>query len=188
MAIRIGWGTVSIVAVFVVISLASSGIVRWSAIVMAIISFAFLVIQYKNWNTKGWRQVHGPAMLVYAGIAGEESARAQLANREFDRVRACRELGLRLTGKGREQNVEAMISALQHEQGNYLAALFERHAQELLPKINVEQVSSFSNVLRRIEFGPQLVIANVVENTYGSLEAARYSLALLKANSNGHPL
>jgi hypothetical protein len=183
-----GWGTVSIIAVFVVISLASSGLVRWIAIIITIPSFAFLVVQYKNWNTKGWRQVHGRAMLLYAAIAAKETVDAERGNRKFDRIRACRELGLVLTGKGREENVEAMISALQREQGSYLAALFERHAREVLPKADVEQVSSFSDVLRRVELGPQLVIANVVENTYGSLEAARYSLALLTAILNGRLL
>jgi hypothetical protein len=81
-----------------------------------------------------------------------------------------------------------MIFALQREQGSYLAALFEKHARELLPKADVEQVSNFSNVLRRVELGPQLIVANVVENTYGSLEAARHALALLIAILNGRPL
>jgi hypothetical protein len=57
-----GWGSVSLFVALVVMSLASSGIVRWIAIVITILAFAFLVVQYKNWNTKGWRQVHGRAM------------------------------------------------------------------------------------------------------------------------------
>ncbi len=183
-----GWGSVSLFVAFVVISLASSGIVRWIAIVITILAFAFLAVQYKNWNTKGWRQVHGRAMQLYASIAGKETFNAKRANREFSYVQACRELGLGLTGKGREGNVEAMILALQREQGSYLASLFEKHAPELLPKADVEQVSKFSNVLRRVELGPQLVVANVVENTYGSLEAARYALALLLAILNGRRL
>lgn len=127
-------------------------------------------------------------MLLYAAIAAKETVDAKRANREFSHVQACRELGFALTGKGREANVEAMISALQCEKGHYLAALFVRHAQKLLPKAGVEQVSNFSNVLGRVELGPQLVIANVVENTYGSLEAARYSLALLTAIVNERPI
>lgn len=183
-----GWGSVSLFVVFVVISLASSGIVRWIAVVITILTFAVLAVQYKNWNTRGWRQVHGRAMQLYAPIAGKETFNAKRANRDFSHVQACRELGLALTGKGREVNVEAMISALQREQGSYLASLFERHAQELLPKADVQQVSNFSDVLRRVQLGPQLVIANVVENTYGSLEAARYALALLKSILNKRPL
>ncbi len=144
-----GWGSVSLFVAFVVISLASSGIVRWIAIVITILAFAFLAVQYKNWNTKGWRQVHGRAMQLYASIAGKETFNAKRANREFSYVQACRELGLALTGKGREVNVEAMILALQREQGSYLASLFEKHAPELLPKADVEQVSNFSNVLRK---------------------------------------
>jgi hypothetical protein len=169
-------------------SLASSGIVRWIVVVITILAFAFLVVQYKNWNTKGWRQVHGRAMQLYAPIAAKETINAKRANREFNHVQACRELGLALTGKGREVNVEAMISALQREQGSYLASLFERHARELLPNADDQQVSNFSDVLYRLELGPQLVVANVVENTYGGLEGARYALALLTAILNERPL
>jgi hypothetical protein len=183
-----GWGSVSFFVAFVIISLASSGIVRWVSIVITILAFAFLVVQYKNWNTKGWRQVHGRAMQLYVPIAAKETINAKRANREFSHVQACRELGLALTGKGREVNVEAMISALQHEQGSYLASLFERHARELLPNADAQQVSNFSDVLHKVELGPQLVVANVVENTYGGLEGARYALALLKAILNERPL
>jgi hypothetical protein len=183
-----GWGSVSLFVTFVVICLTSSGIVCWITIVITILAFAFLVVQYKNWNTKGWRQVHGRAMQLYAPISAKEMFNAKRANREFNHAQACRELGLTLTGKGREANVDAMISALQQEQGGYLAFLFEGHARELLPKADVEQVSNFSGVLRRVELGPQLVVANVVENTFGSLEAARYALALLTAILKGRPL
>ena len=183
-----GWGSVLLFVAFVVISLASSGIVRWIAIVISIFALAFLVVQYKNWNTKGWRQVHGRAMHLYASIAGKEMGNAKPKNKECNRVQACLELGIALTGKGRELNVETMISALQHEKGSYLASLFEKHARELLPTADIEQVSNFADVLRRVELGPQLVVANVVENTYGSLEAARYALALLRAILNKRPL
>jgi biopolymer transport protein ExbB/TolQ len=91
-----GWGSVSLFVAFVVISLASSGIVRWIAIVISILAFAFLAVQYKNWNTKGWRQVHGRAMQLYASIAGKETFNAKHANREFSYGHACRELGLAL--------------------------------------------------------------------------------------------
>ena len=78
-----GWGSVSLFVALVVMSLASSGIVRWIAIVITILAFAFLVVQYKNWNTKGWRQVHGRAMHLYAPIAAKETINAKRANREF---------------------------------------------------------------------------------------------------------
>jgi hypothetical protein len=183
-----GWGSVSLVIVFVTVSLASTGVIRWVAIVIAVLAFVFLIVQYKNWNTKGWRQVHGRAMQLYAPIAAEETFNAQRERREFDHVRACRALGLALTGKGREANVEAMISVLQREQGSYLAIIFESHARELLPKVDAGQVSRFSDALRRLELRPQLVVANIVENTFGSLEAARYALALLTAIANERPL
>ena len=128
------------------------------------------------------------AMQLCTTIVAEETFNAKRESREYSQVRACRELGLALTRKGREANVDAMVSALQHEQGGYLAGLLEKHAQELLPKANTEQISRFSDALRKIDLRPQLVVANVVENTFGSLEAARYALALLKAIANDRPL
>jgi len=127
-------------------------------------------------------------MWLYQSIAAEETVNAKRSNREFSHAQACRELGFVLTGSGRETNVEAMVSALQHEQGSYLAALFVEHAQELLPKANPEQIEEFSDVLCAFKLGPQLVVANIVENTYGRLEAARYALALLTAFLKGRPL
>jgi hypothetical protein len=124
-------------------------------------------------------------MQLCAGkIVPEETFNSKQESREYDQTRACRALALTLVGKGKEANVEAMITTLQREQGTYLATIFEKHARELLPKIDPEQISRFSDVLRKIDLRPQLVVANVVENTFGSLEAARYALALLKAIAN----
>jgi biopolymer transport protein ExbB/TolQ len=85
-----GWGSVSFFVAFVAVSLASSGIVRWIALVITIFALAFLVVQYKNWNTKGWRQVHGRAMQLYAPIAGKEMGNAKRANRAFSHLQAFR--------------------------------------------------------------------------------------------------
>jgi hypothetical protein len=84
-----GWGAVGLFVLLVAVSFEPTGIARWIALPTALLVLAFIIFQYRAWNTKGWKQVHNRAMLVYATIAGEEMGRAQREEREFDRVHAC---------------------------------------------------------------------------------------------------
>lgn len=175
-----GWGAVVLLGGSGTLAVLANGLLRWSGVVGLIAAGAFIIFQYKKWNTKGWRQVHFRAMLAYARYAGEETVEAQQEGRPFSRVNACRKLGIAISGANRAANVEAMVLALEQEKGDYLARLLEANAEKLLPQLSATQVSELSRQLRRFELGPELVVANVVENTFGSFEAARYTLALLK--------
>lgn len=148
------------------------------ACVAALVAF-FMFAQYRKWNKPGWHSVHFRAMLAYANAAGAELARSRAAGSAFDRPAACRTLALMICGAGKAPNVDAMIAALQIEQGNYLASLLRRHASELFPSAEDDRIQRFLGAMAQVEFGPQLVICSVVENSFGRLEAARYALALV---------
>jgi len=174
------WGAVLLFGGAIAFAVMANGLLRWLGVIGAIAVGAFIIFQYKQYNTTGWRQVHFRAMIAYARFVGEEEARADKEGRPFSRVNACRELGLAISGTDRAANVEAMVLALEQEKGNYLASLLEANAEKLLPQLSASKVLGLSNILRRFELGPQLVVANIVENSFGSLEAARYAVALLK--------
>ena len=179
-----GWGTVTAVALAGTLALVSTGLLRWLALVAALFAGVFAIYQYQKWNTDGWPKVHYRAMLLFASLAGSESQCAEAGGRPFDQRAACRELGLKMCGPDREANVDAMIDELQREKGFYFASLIEKHETDLFPKANDEAMRTVLSEVRKVEFGPSLVICNIVENSFGSLEAAKYVLALLQGHAH----
>jgi len=173
------WGSV----VLLTASVLGAGLLPgWPRVLLASVATLaalFMLAQYRKWNGSGWHSVHFRAMLAYANAAGAELARSRADGNAFDRAVACRKLALMMCDADKTPNVDAMISALQIEQGNYLASLLRRHANDLLPSADDDQIQRFLATVAQVEFGPQLVICNVVENSFGSLEAARYALALV---------
>ena len=71
-----------------------------------------------------------------------------------------------------------MLADLGRLQGAFLAGLVERHGAAVLPGAPLDLRHDIIARLRRVRMGPQLVIAWVIENTYGGREAARYAVAL----------
>jgi hypothetical protein len=155
-----------------------TGLGRWLAVLVVAIVGAYLVYRYRKWNGRAWRQVHFRAMLAYSGIAGRENAMAQQTGRPFDVQRACSSLGLLLCGEDRQPVVETMLAELGRYEGAFLAGLVERHAAEVLPGASFEVRSAVIARLRSVRFGPELVIASVIENIHGGAEAARYAIAV----------
>lgn len=130
-----------------------------------------------------WQPIHKKAMLVYAAIAGGEQGLAEQQGREFDHTAACRELGLQMCGRDRFVNVCAMVDELKAEGGGYLAELLREFGSQLIDGARPEEIGRLAEHVSRIGLVPQLVICNVIENTYGRLEAARYVVALVQGQA-----
>ena len=73
-----------------------------------------------------------------------------------------------------------MISALTVERGEYFADLVEKYDAEAAPRMDTEMIHVIGDKVRRLEFCPQLVIGNLVANTFAAKEAARYVIALTR--------
>jgi hypothetical protein len=161
-----------------------SGLGRWAGAVVTALALAFMVAQYRKWNGSPWRQLHFRAMLAYARIAGLQQARAQAQGRAFDLHAACTELGVLLCGPEKGAAIDAMIESLAAEQGTYLAGLFDRHVSTVAATLQPSERSEMIDRLRGVTLGPQLVVAHVLENTHGPIEATRYALALLNGEAH----
>ncbi|HEY6361881.1 MAG TPA: hypothetical protein VIX63_12290 [Vicinamibacterales bacterium] len=173
-----GWEPVLILACAAVAAVVWTGFGRWLAILAVVVVGGYLVYRYRKWNGRAWRQVHFRAMLAYSGIAGREDVMARQTGRPFDVRRACSSLGLLLCGEDRQAVVETMLAELDRYEGAFLAGLVERHAAEVLPGASLEVRSAVIARLRAVRFGPELVIASVIENIHGGAEAARYAIAV----------
>jgi hypothetical protein len=179
-----GWGIIVLAASAGVAAWLVAGVSRWLAIAIALASVGYMLYQQRKWNRRGWQQVHFRAMLAYSGIAGREHAIARRSAREFDLHEACRQLGLLLCGDDNRAAVEAILRDLTTSQGAFLVGLVERHAAEILPGAPLELRRDVTARLRGVHFGPQLVIASVIENTYGGAEAALYAVALVTGDAD----
>ena len=84
-----------------------------------------------------------------------------------------------MCGIEKELFVRAMIEELVKEKGDYFAQLVESYRARALPKTTDEQIFNIIETVRKIDFCPQLVIGNIIENTYGAEEATRYVVAVV---------
>lgn len=179
-----GWGAVLLLIGSSLAAVLATGAAAWLGIGVGALGVAYTVYRYRKWNGRGWRQVHFRAMLAYAGIAGHEQAVARNSGKEFDVRGACLRLGILLCGDDNQSAVDAMLSDLNSQQGAFLAGLVERHDAQVLPSAPIELRRDVIARLRGIRFCPQLVIASVIENTYGEIEAARYAVALVMGDAD----
>lgn len=178
------WGSVFLLIVSCLIGIFVTGILRWSALAVLLLVVLFMVAQYRKWNGAGWPSLHWRGMLLYASLAGLEAGRAREEGRDLDRESICRTFALKMCGPGKEAEVDAMIAALREERGSYLVSLFREQRRQLtLSSDQDAELERRLDSLAEIELGPKLVICNVIENAYGSPEAARYVLALLQSRA-----
>jgi hypothetical protein len=173
-----GWEPVLVAAFAVVAAVLATGVTRWLALAVAAGAAAYTAYRYRKWNGRGWRRVHFRAMLAYSNIVRREDALARQSGRPFDVRIACSALGLLLCGEEKVAAVDAMLKELDRYEGSFLAGLVERHAAEVLPGASAELRRDVTARLRAIRFGPELVIASVIENIHGGPEAARYAVAV----------
>jgi hypothetical protein len=157
-----------------------NGVLKWIAIVLAVFTFLLMLTRYNRWNGAGWRKVHGRAMLAYASLAGEEMALSRQEGRQFNPENPCRKLAYRLVGYGKQNEADAMVNALVLEQGQYFSHLISLYGHEVEPRLSEQQLMKLQEVTDQFEIGPQLVIGNVIENTFGGEEATKYVMAILK--------
>lgn len=173
-----GWEPIVVLAFAGVAATVSTGAFRWLAVSLAAGAAGYAWYRYRKWNGRAWRRIHFRAMLAYSGIVGRERAFAREAGRPLDVRRTCSALGLLLCGEEKRAAVEAMLADLDRYEGAFLAGLVERHAAEVLPGASAELRRDVSARLRAMRFGPELVIASVIENIHGGAEAARYAVAV----------
>jgi hypothetical protein len=173
-----GWLSILFSCAFFISALRFDGIGRWLSVAACLFVLGYMLTQHRHWKRSPWRQIHHRAMYAYAGFAGMESASAKNEGREFSRVNACICLQLALD-PGSGLDAIQHVSAIADQGGSYLARVFEKRAQEVLPKLKPDQLSKLSEILSRVEFGPMFIIANKVERTYGGVEASRYIWAIL---------
>jgi hypothetical protein len=173
-----GWEPVLVLGVAVVSAFLATGSTRALAATVAAGAAVYIVYRYRRWNGRGWRQVHFRAMLAYSNIVRREDALARQSGRPFDVRVTCSALGLLLCGEEKVAAVDAMLNELDRYQGAFLAGLVERYAAEVLPGASAELRHDLIARLRAVRFGPELVIASVIENIHGGPEAARYAIAV----------
>ena len=178
-----GWETILLLVCSSVAAIVSTGASRWLALCVALGAGAHAFYHYRKWNGRAWRKIHFRAMLAYSGIVGREQAFAGQPGPPDVRS-TCSALGLLLCGEDKRTAVEAMLAELDRYEGAFLAGLVERHAAEVLPGASAELRRDVASRLRAIRFGPELVIASVIENIHGGAEAARYAVAVAAGDTS----
>ena len=179
-----GWPGPILVFLCTVVSVAVSGVGRIAAIIVASLSLAFIIYQWRKWNTFGWRQAHFRAMLMYATVAANQSVKAKQEGKKFSKFTAGLVLAQQMVGPERKANADAMTIELMLEGGKYFERIVTVYGKRADPLMDIEKINHIATRVREMEFGPQLVIANIIENTFGGEEAARYVFALVDGKAH----
>jgi hypothetical protein len=178
----LGWSEVAVFGAACAVAIFAEGVLQIVAVGAAISCFFLLAYRCFWWNGPAWARVHRRAMLIYAELARHEVLCAEQEDRMFDRFAVWRELAVAIShGQARKEAVEAMIHALKTEDGAYFGSLFDNFGAKALPKIGARV--QLADRVRGLMFGPQLVVCQIVENTFGPEEAVRYILAILKSGA-----
>ena len=139
----------------------------WIILILAII---VLFVWWRHHNSDPIRSIHNKAMRIFAHYAGLEMAAAKRDGREYDVSVPCQQMALDMCGADKKENVKVMISELQDELGAYfleiLSSGYVTTTPDLINRASVDKMC------------PQLVIANIIDNTYGRETASIYVLGL----------
>lgn len=181
------WGSILVLVLCLLGAIAASSLaLRLAAATAGLLTAAYMTFQYRNWNTAvGWRRVQVRATLLYASVIAVEFEKAAAEGRIFDRLAACRTLAEKMVERESEFRIDVPALELVLGKGGYLASVLQKHRAEVLPQVAEAALADITfrlNALERV--GPEAVIAGIVEQTYGSLEAARYAASLAKPGSH----
>lgn len=177
-----GWGSVSMLFTALAAAAFTAGNSRFTSLSLGVCAAVYMIRQYRKWNGEGWPSLHWRAMVLYAVIAGEEQRQADSEGRPFNIREACRQLALRMSRHHDEVAVDQMIASLSVKKGFYLGWLIRKHQDELarMEDLHANDISTLAEQMEAIDFGPHLVICEIIQNSFSSVEAARYTLALAK--------
>ncbi|OGW14095.1 MAG: hypothetical protein A3G93_16610 [Nitrospinae bacterium RIFCSPLOWO2_12_FULL_45_22] len=174
-----GWSSLLLFLASLAGAILLQGFVRGAFAVLVALFGTWLAYRFHTWNGLPWRKVHFRAMLLYSVSAGKETQAAQDQKRPFSVPNACKEMAMLMCGSHKGIFVDAMMSELLTEKGAYFRDLLRSHGPALRPNLSARTLSDISSTAEAMDFCPQLVIGNIIENTYGPEEAARYVLAVL---------
>ena len=182
------WIPVLLTAVFSFAGHSTSGFLSWLLYGLAMLSVLYIITQYRKYNSSPWRKVHFPGMMIYAGLAGDESGLAQREDRPFNPQTPCNKLAVMWLGDIEGHTAMAMLTMLDDGIESYLTGILENNRSVVLDKVPVEkQEEAFQYMLEivsKIKLGPEAVFCKIIDKTYGSSEAARYCLALFRNKAN----
>jgi hypothetical protein len=158
------------------------GVPRGIFLTFSVFLIIFSLCRYHHWNSTPWRRLHGRGMLLYARYAGIEKAISEKEQRSFSIEIACEAMALDMCG-GKGPQVSAMITALEKEKGLYFMHLINDYRQRIDCDISDLNLAEILKSIIDVKMCPQLVIANIIENTYGAAEAAKYVIALSRGDA-----
>lgn len=182
-ALGFGWISLATLVALACLTILTTAWLRGVFGSLTALWLSFLAYQCYRWNGSAWRRMHHRAMLMYAAIAGSESGRASREGRPFDFKRACTVLAEDLSGKKNSAAIENLIEYLNLSTGPYFQQVLKDESARLFGN-DVARRDKFLRAAAQAEFGPRAVIAHIVQNTYGTPEAARYIVAVLNGEAN----
>ncbi len=176
-----GWGTLILFAALLAISVHFTGPISWISSVLLTFVTCYMLYQIWKYNGSPWRRIHFRAMLLYAHAAGIESYLAEREKRSFQTGNACQSLANYYIVD--EVDAYSTISILDMFGGKHVADALINHKRELFPQINEELFKDMINHLYSLKLCPQIVIAKIIDQTYGEKETAKYAYALLTGDA-----
>lgn len=174
-----GWKTIIALALLGAASRQfAEGWLYWLVYGMFALTAAYAVTRFRLYKREPWRRVHHRGFEIIRSLI---NADANSADGRRDPQLLTRKLAQALLG---DHAAAALPAAVFTETGRkeYYRQLVADFPLVFMQNLPIEkQAEAQGNILQDIEaseFGPDIVIAAVIEKQYGRLEAARYLLAM----------
>lgn len=169
-----GMPTILINVILGTVTYLSSGMIQGIILSFLILSLIFTFYRYYHWNGSPRNRVNGRAMLLFTHHSGKELYRSKNENRPYDIAKPCYRMAVDMCGNEKILEITDMIRFLSDEKGNYFAYLIKNNAKNVFPTMGNTTIQNYITMTNRIDMCPQLVIAHVLENSYGPIEATKY--------------
>lgn len=178
--IGIGWPTVLFALLMYSMIYLSDGWLRWVFIVISFMWTVLAIYRFKRWTGSPWRKIHFKSMLVYAAMSGKEAGESKMENREFDILNPIYSmLHIMVPGNDRETADDIYQYISEHGSSN-LYHILDKHIRGLMPLANEIDLQNLMIQFANAPVSANLAIAYMVESEHGTLESAKYIIAILR--------
>lgn len=175
----IGWPSVIFLTLIIVLSSFANGWVLWFYMIILALFFVLVIYRVYRWNGSPWRRIHFRGMLVFSSLAGKESAESRIENREYDiKIPIYRMLHIMSYKHGKEL-AEEIYDDIEVNGSDIYYHILDKHIRGLRPDLSDFDIIMLLHEASKSAISPYLALACLIEKKYGSMEAAKYVLALI---------
>lgn len=176
----IGWPTILFALLMYSLSYFSDGWIRWVFIVISFFWTVLAIYRFRRWTGSPWRKIHFKSMLVFASMAGREKAESNSLGREFEILNPLYGLLHAMIPYNDKDAADSIHQDICDNGSSGLYHILDKHIRGLIPLASEIDLQDLMIQFANAPVGVNLAIAYMIEYEHGTLEAAKYIIAIMR--------